>query len=195
MGWLVQNDMLRHITPVDYFIKHFSNENETRRSTVIAAAAVRGTVYAAVRHEMKTTGKTYVFRAVIPFKNNARQGFGYNAMHEAMGPCEVDCPDRIMRLLSPVEDIPDPSFTADWRASVAAQKTRQRATRKQSAALAAGDVIRLRHAVSFRRLGITTDSFLFIGLHKRTPIFEPTAHPGLRCRLTATLLADATVER
>jgi len=55
--------------------------------------------------------------------------------------------------------------------------------------------MRVHSDVSFRRLGITTDSFLFIGLHKRTPIFEPTAHPGLRCRLTATLLADATVER
>lgn len=195
MGWLVQNAMLRDITPVDYVIRHFSNENETTRSTVIAAAPVSGTIYAAIRHEEKQTGKAYVSCAVIPFKNNARHGFGCNAMHEAMGPCEVDCPDRIMRLLSPVEDIPDPSFTADWRARVAARKMRRRATGKQSAALAAGDVIRLRHAVSFPRLGITADSFAFIGHHKRTPIFEPTAHPGMRCQLTAALLADATVER
>ena len=103
MGWLFHNEKLRHETPVQYITREFSHESETAKATVLAAAAVRGTIYAAVRNEDKTTGKTYVFCAVILFKNSERSGFGYKDMDESCGPCEVDCPDRIMRLLSPVE--------------------------------------------------------------------------------------------
>ncbi len=102
MGWLFHNEKLRHETPVQYITREFSHESETTRATVLTAAAVRGTIYAAIRNENKTTGRAYVFCAVILFKNSERSGFGYKDMDESCGPCEVDCPDRIMRLLSPV---------------------------------------------------------------------------------------------
>jgi hypothetical protein len=129
MGWLFQNDKLRHQTPVEYITREFTYESATTSATVISAAAVGGTIYAAVRNHDKTTGKSYVFCAVVLFKNNERDGFGHKDMTEAMGPCEVACPDRIMRLLSPITDIPNPGYTADWRASVAATKARKAETR------------------------------------------------------------------
>ena len=49
MGWLYQNQKLRHETPADYFKRELTVSNEHVSSTVLDAAAVRGTVYAAVR--------------------------------------------------------------------------------------------------------------------------------------------------
>src|SRR5271157_5610636 len=122
MGWLFHNDKLRHQTPAQYIIEHFSHESETARTTVLAAAAVRSTIYAAIRNEDKTSGRSYVFCAVIPFRNSEKSGFGYKEQDESQGPVQCLCPDRIMQLLSPVEDIPRPGYTAKWRAQVAAIK-------------------------------------------------------------------------
>ena len=103
MGWLFQHDPLAHETPADHFTREFTHESETTKATVLATATVHGTVYAAIRNPNKQTGYSYVFCAVILFKNSQRDGFGYKDIDETMGPCEVDCPDRIMRLLSPIE--------------------------------------------------------------------------------------------
>ena len=120
MGWLFHNDKLRHQTPAEYITKHFTHDDETASATVLATATIRNTVYAAIRNTDKKTGASYIFCAVVLFRNNDRDGFGYKATDEGMGPCEVDCPDRIMRLLSPIAEIPDPGHAEDWRARVAA---------------------------------------------------------------------------
>lgn len=195
MGWLFHNQKLRHETPVQYITRELSHESEAAKATVLAAATVRGTIYAAVRNEDKTTGKTYVFCAVILFKNSERSGFGYKDMDESCGPCEVDCPDRILRLLSPVDELPNPGYAVEWRARVAEKKVQDRRMRQSVGKLVPGDIIRLPHAVSFRASGVTADRFRFLGHYKRTSIFEPIEYPGLRCRLRRDTLAAATIER
>lgn len=194
MGWLFQNDPLRHETPASYIVREFSHHNEQRRATVLATATVGNVIYAAIRNEEKTTGQTYVFAGVFLFKNTRREGVGYKDMSEGMGPHECDCPDRIMRLLSRVEDIPDPSYSTDWRARVAASKARRQQTRKTANAIAIGDVVRLCSEVTFRG-GVRAEAFRMIAQRKRTPIFEPLSHPGMRCRLPMQLVANAAVER
>ena len=94
---------------------------------------------------------------------------------------------RIMRLLSPVADMPSPGEAAEWRARVAAVKTK-RALRRTP-----GDVIRLPCPVKVR--SVSTDRLTMIEYRKRTPIFAPVTHPALLCRLRAATLAGATVER
>ena len=158
---------------------------------MIAAAAVGGTIYAAIRNHDRTTGKSYVFCAVILFKNNERDGFGYKDMDESMGPCEVNCPDRIMRLLSPFEEIPNPGYAADWRKSVAAAKATKAETRSRISKLAVGDEVKLTHPAHFRSSGIETDSFTIIGFQNRAPIFVADQHPRLVCRLRKITLAGA----
>jgi hypothetical protein len=118
MGWLFHNDMLQSQTPAEYIAEQYSRETDVYRVNVLATATVGGTIYAAIRNEIKGACAAYVFCGVFLFKNNKKDGFGYKSIDEAMGPCEVDCPDRIMRLLSPVEDIPDPGYAAEWRANV-----------------------------------------------------------------------------
>ena len=190
MGWLYQNEPLRHEKPVDYFRRELTFSRDGMSSTVLDAAAVRGTVYAAVRNtNYPVPGADYVYCAVILFKNNERDGFGYKDMCESMGPCEVDCPDRIMKLLTPVEQIPNPSYTADWRERVAAAKER----RKTTAKLKPGDVIKLRHDATFGKTGVVASEFHVLHFRKRTPIFEPIGFPGFLCRLGPSTLAMATL--
>ena len=195
MGWLVHDEKLSHETPVQYVTREFTHTSGRRQATVLDAAAVRGTIYAAIRNTDTETGKSYVFCAVILFKNNKRDGFGYKAMDECMGPCEVDCPDRIMRKLSPIEDIPDPSFAADWRARVAAAKAARKNAACRLGKLSPGDRIHLPTAAYFTKSGISADTFVVTAIEKRTPIFTPVAQPTFRCRLQRQTLALATIER
>ena len=195
MGWLFQNDKLRHETPVDYITREFTHDSGTSASMVIAAAAVGSTIYAAIRNHDRASGKSYVFCAVILFKNNERDGFGYKDMDESMGPCEVDCPDRIMRLLSPIEELPNPGYAAQWRASVAVAKARKAEARLKISKLAIGDKVKLTHSAHFRSSGIETDALPVIRYQKRTPIFVADQHPHLVCRLRKATLAGAEITR
>jgi hypothetical protein len=195
MGWLCHNDKLRHETPVQYVTREFSRDGRRHSTKVLDAAAVRGVIYAAIRNTDTESSRSHVFCGVFLFRNNAREGFGYKAMDEAMGPCEVDCPDRIMRLLSPVEDIPSPGYTADWRARVAAAKASRASAKAWLGKLSPGDTVCLPAAAHFAKAGFSADRFIVISIRKRTPIFVPAAHPWFRCRLHPTALATASVER
>jgi hypothetical protein len=133
------------------------------------------------RATVKKTGRSFVFAAVILISNTKRYGFGYKDMTESMGPCEADCPDRIMRLLS------NPGYAADWRTRVAARKTARREQRDRLAALS-----RNWAPASFRG-GITASSFRLAYFRRRTPVFEALDRPGFYCRLNAATLAAATI--
>ena len=109
-----------------------------------------------------------------------------------MGPCECACPDRIMRLLSPVADIPNPSYAAEWRARVAAHHKAAAELRTKRASLRPGSIVTLDRAVSFRD-GTTASVFRLRFVRRRTPIFEPVDRPGYWCRLRAATLAAATI--
>ena len=193
MGWLYQKQKLRHETPVQYFKRELTFSKGDVSATVLDAAAARGTVYAAVRNQDRRAGTDYVFCAVILFKNTERDGFVYKTMRESMGPCEVDCPDRIMRLLSPVEQIPNPSYTSDWRARVAAAKTKRKTTEDLVAQLKHGVTIKVGYELTFAQSGIRADTFRFLFRHKRTLVFEPTGHSSFLCRLLREALAMATI--
>ena len=195
MGWLFQQQPLHHEKPADYFAREFAHENDTTKAAVLATATVRGTVYAAIRNANKQTGKSYVFCAIVRFKNSKRDGFGYKNMDESMGPCEVNCPGRIMRLLSPIEDIPNPGYAADWRARVAEAKANAAKARDTLISLKIGDKIKLACPVHFNRSKISADLFTLVCFNHRTPIFAAVEHPWLVCRLRKAMLAEATISR
>ena len=193
MGWLFQNGPLRHETPVDYLRRELTFDRDGVSAMVLDAAAVKGTVYAAVRNRNVAESTDFVFCAVILFKNSERDGFGYKDMTECMGPCEIDCPDRIMRLLSPVEQIPNPSYAAAWRLRVAENKEQRRATKRMAAQLKPGVTIRLVDEATFGKSGVVATDFQLRYFRKGTPVFEPVGVPGFLCQLNRESLATATI--
>ena len=114
-------------------------------------------------------------------------------MTEAMGPCECDCPQRIMRLLSPVTDIPNPSYTAEWRARVAARRIERRQQWDRRRSLRVGSVVTAGRMPSSFTGGLTASTFQLAHFRRRTPIFEALDRPGFYCRLRGATLAAAVV--
>jgi hypothetical protein len=190
MGWLYKHDPIDD--PVPYLTDQYNHDGEHRTYRVLAAARVANTVYMAVKSTEKTTGKRFVLAAVILISNTQKHGFGYKDKDECMGPYECDCPDRIMRLLSPIEDIPSPSYAAEWRARVAARKTADAELRTKRKQLRPGSIVTLEREVSFRD-GTKAIAFRMRFLRRKTPVFEPVDRPGFLCRLSASSIAAATI--
>lgn len=195
MGWLFQDTPLRSETPAQYLARQFTFEDEHRTVETLAASQVGGAVYMAIRSTDKPSaanagGRSYVFAGIMLVRNNARDGFGYKEMSEAMGPNEANCPDRIMRLLSPVSEIPNPGFAVEWRARVAQRKADRAAARTRAAELMPG--ARLRTAYALRFGLIRTDLFEVAPTPSRrhSPVFLAVGH-GFLCRLRPEHIAGA----
>jgi hypothetical protein len=192
MGWLYQNepvaDPVAELTALNNFDGH------TRTWLVLAAARVANTVYMAVKSTDKATAQSYVFAAVILFSNTQKNGFGYKSMDESVGPCQCACPDRIMRVLSPIADIPNPGYAADWRARVAQRKNEKRRQHARRQSLRIGSIVTLPSPANFPG-GFTASTFRLVDFWRRTPVFLALDErlPGFRCRLTAATLAAATI--
>jgi hypothetical protein len=190
MGWLYKRDPIDD--PIAYLTDQYNHDGEHSIHQVLAASRVANTVYMAIRNTDKATGKVYVFAAVILISNTRKHGFGYKDMDEGMGPYECACPDRIMRLLSPLAEMPHPRYAADWRARVAAHKQAAKDRKARRASLRPGSIVTLERAVTFRD-GTTAVMFRLSFMRRRTPIFEPLHRPGYWCRLSAASLAAAAV--
>jgi hypothetical protein len=190
MGWLYQRDPVDD--PVAELTAQFTCDGHTRTWHVLAAARVASTVYMAVKSTDKASGETYVFAAVILISNTKKHGFGYKSMDESVGPCQCDCPDRIMRLLTPIAELPNPGHAADWRARVADRKAEKRRQRQRRNSLRIGSTVTLQSAVRFHG-GATASSFCVAYFRRKTPIFVSLDGPEFHCRLTAATLAAAAI--
>jgi Domain of unknown function (DUF6927) len=190
MGWLYRNEPIDD--PLAYLTAKYNYDCETHTLRTLDGARVRNTVYLAVRSTDKKTSRSFVFAAVIMISNTKKSGFGYKDQTESMGPNQLDCPLRIIRLLSPIGDLPHAGFAADWRARVAAHHDEQRQRRQRRNSLSVGSIVTLPTAVRFSG-GITVSEFRVAHFRRRTPIFEALDRPGFLCRLRAATLAAATI--
>jgi hypothetical protein len=190
MGWLYQRDPVEN--PLGYLMAKYNYDCDTHTLQTLDGARAGNTVYLAVKSTDKTTGRSFVFAAVILISNTKKNGFGYKDMDEAMGPCECDCPQRIMRLLSSLADLPNPSYTADWRARVAARHNEKRQRRDRRKSLRVDSTVTLPSAVRFPG-GSVASRFCVTRFRRKTPIFVSLDGPEFYCRLTAATLAAATI--
>ena len=190
MGWLYRNEPIDD--PLGYLKAKYNYDCDSHTLQTLDGARVRNTVYLAVRSTEKKTGRSFVFAAVIMISNTRKWGFGYKDQTESMGPNQCDCPLRILRLLSPVADLPHAGYTAEWRARVAARRIERRQQRDRRQSLCIGSVVTVPHAVRFRG-GITASAFQLAHFRGRTPIFEALDRPGFYCRLRGDTLATAAV--
>ncbi len=98
-------------------VKEWFKESLNERYEVVDIALVqRQTLYAAVKN--KETGE--IFCAVYLIRwSRGYHNFSYKDMDEFCGPVQSNCPMRILKLLTPLNDENDPNHWArDWRARV-----------------------------------------------------------------------------
>ncbi|PPD40419.1 MAG: hypothetical protein CTY15_14830 [Methylocystis sp.] len=116
MGWLYMQSLGGHAGPRDYLDAQFTFENAEGRSRVLRSALLGDTYYAAVEQQRRNGGESAVFALVCLTDYNPRdvEGFvfGYKDMTEHMGPCESDCPEDMLDLLTPT----DRPYAIAWRA-------------------------------------------------------------------------------
>lgn len=115
MGWTHTS---RHGLPIKEFLtQRIECDNESGKWKVLDIAIVhRTTMYAAVEIT-RPDQNPYVCAFVFLLRYMPKEDYdiGYKDMDESVGPCERECPERILKLLSPLpEGVKD--FAQQWRA-------------------------------------------------------------------------------
>ncbi|MEO5599080.1 MAG: hypothetical protein ABIQ66_10725 [Novosphingobium sp.] len=125
MGWLFMRGLQGYGSPRSYLDNQFTYANEHGRSTVLASAMGRGTVYYAAIEYIPVEGASSVFAVICLVKFNPRAAdgfnFGYKDMSESMGPYEADCPAAILDLLSQTDNEHALAWREKCRAAIAAR--------------------------------------------------------------------------
>lgn len=110
MGWITFNKP-KHITPTEYFKDMFANE--PNHELLDIAIVKRTQCYMAVK--LKDTGEVIALVYMLTYARGY-YNFGYKSMSEFCGPGIDECPKRILKLLSPLNDENDPNgWAREWR--------------------------------------------------------------------------------
>ena len=116
MGWLFMSrfSMGGHATPKAYLDDQFTGQSHGMK--VLASSCLNNRVWYAAAQAIKNgkQGDIVALVCLIRWNPKARSGehFGYKDMDETVGPCEAECPERILNLLTPTNY----PHAIDWRA-------------------------------------------------------------------------------
>jgi hypothetical protein len=151
MGWTSFN-MKRPVK------EWFKDEWNSEKYEVIDSALVRrNTLYGAIR--IKETGE--IFCAIFLIRwSRSYYNFCYKDMTEHSGPNVVECPQRIMKLLSPLDDTNDPNgWARAWRRKVESfWAKREKMKKKRDAVIKSNEPINFRSGDNyqfFKKVGRT----------------------------------------
>lgn len=185
MGWLYMQSLGGHSGPRQYLDAQFTYQRDDVTSKVLRSSLVRmRTYYAAVEYVRLATDERTVFAVVCLVRYNPRDRegyiFGYKDMTESMGPCESECPEAILDLLTPT----DSQYANEWRARCRANATARRAMSRRPSPRP-GQTIVLEQPLAFRD-GRTLDRFEVVAnpRSRRTVLFRAPDTGGLY-RITA----------
>jgi hypothetical protein len=106
MGWLYTN--VGKGQAGAYFKDAFKGETDQVKIEVIQGAFVGWKeYYCAVKRTHKDTGESYVFAVacMVNYCPKSYHNFGYKDMDESMGPYMYNCPESILKLLTPSEEM------------------------------------------------------------------------------------------
>ena len=103
MGW----DFHHEIAPYDR--KEICRRQISNRYEVVKDALVGTTYYAALRS--KETGEVHALVILTRIHPHEYCNFGMKWVDETMGPTQCDCPESILKLLSPT----DSKYALEWR--------------------------------------------------------------------------------
>jgi len=98
----------------DFFSKEFGHANEKRKTRVLDCAVVHiREAYLAFEDMNLVDGTREVFAVVCALDYQPRDylNFGYKEMEESMGPYYYNCPERILKLLTPTNN----EYALKWR--------------------------------------------------------------------------------
>lgn len=98
----------------EFFTRKFEWENEKTKYTILDSSLVRfHTWYAAMKITDKNTGKHEVIAAVVLVQMHPRSYYNisYKEMTEESGPCNQECPKKILELLTPTTN----KYALAWR--------------------------------------------------------------------------------
>ena len=117
MGWIYKKSLDGYKRPRQYLDAQFTSDRAGVRSTVLRSKIIDNRVYyAAVERVCRDTRDREVWALVclIRYDPRDREGyvFGYKDMDESMEPYEYDCPESILKLLTPT----DHAGAVVWRA-------------------------------------------------------------------------------
>ena len=96
----------------DFMAKQFNYEKDGRSGKILDCAIVKFRTYYAA-YEVKAADKPTEVIGLVCLLGYAKDyyNFGYKDMTEDMGPCESECPDRILNLLTPTTS----EYATEWR--------------------------------------------------------------------------------
>ena len=143
MGWTYTH---KHssLSMKDFFKEEFGFANDRRAVRLLDCAVVNlREAYLAFEALDKATGKREVFAVVclLHYKPNEYYNIGYKDMEESEGPYYYNCPERILKLLTPTTN----EYALRWR-----QKCWERIERRKSMSrLTQGDVIEFEKPLPF----------------------------------------------
>ncbi|MEW6289967.1 MAG: hypothetical protein AB1545_08945 [Thermodesulfobacteriota bacterium] len=185
MGWTYTH---RGKTPVKEFLTDQVNcENEHGRCTLLDIAIVKmRTAYMAVeiiRRDTATNGLDPATRKVVAFvflldyrPSDPDYDMGYKDMDESVGPYEIECPERILKLLTPT----DQEYAVQWR-----QRCWDNIARKKSFRLVKDAVIETR-PISFQD-GRTRSRFRVVSLR---PLRLLCLDTRIICKVSRSMLRN-----
>lgn len=153
--------------------KGYTWEDEHRKVTLLDAALIGTTVYAAVEVIVKETGKRDVRASVVLTEYDNRDKHFYTKhVGEESGPTKCECPKRILDMLTPI----DSEWANDWRKRCLEYHETQARLRKMSAgSLPVGTVIRLNNPQQ-TTLTVRKNSYT-----KRKEFVGEYCHATVRC--------------
>lgn len=112
----------------EYFREDFEFENDNVKQTILDSAIVHfNEYYAAVKRVNKKTGEVQVYAAVcaLAYDRHNYYDFGYKDMDESVGPVQTECPERILKMLTPTDHV----YANNWRHACWSRINRRKAKR------------------------------------------------------------------
>lgn len=155
MGWSSTN-WKKGTKIIDWFKDNYTYENKNVKQTVLDTALVqRQHAYAAIEQLNKETGERTVTCATVlmNWTRDLYYNFSYKNMSEHSGPGMYDCPERIIKLLTPItkpdnKDCGD-QWARNWRAKTWKEIRKRKANKRRSGQFKVGDTIIFRRPVCF----------------------------------------------
>lgn len=157
MGWTTFHKE-KHLSVKDWFKAEVAKEVE-----VLDVAIVKfRTLYAACRKKDTTDVWAAIF--LLDYMNADYDNFGYKDMDETCGPTQSECPERILKLLTPT----DSQWANEWRERCWAHIHQKKARPK----VKSGDTMQFAQPLHFTN-GFEGDSFRYERYRNRDIFYSP----------------------